>query len=94
MSDDQLGTPIGKQVEEIWKAVLAVPGGLEGATFFELNGDSIAAVRLVSRIETELGIEVDVGDIFEEDPTLDAFVRGLVAKARGSAGPEGDSTWV
>jgi acyl carrier protein len=72
---------ISKKVEQIWKDVLDAAKGQDGATFFELRGESISAVRLVSRVEDELGIVVDIADLFEEDPDLDTFVRHVVAKA-------------
>lgn len=59
---------VAEQVAAIWKDVLSE--GEPGASFFELGGDSIAAVRLVGLIEDELGVEIEVGDIFEDDPTL------------------------
>jgi peptidyl carrier protein len=77
---------IEEKVGEIWRQVLDVPADLADATFFELEGESIAAVRLVSRIEDDLGIEIEVGDIFEEDPDLRALVSKVVAAAKiGSA---------
>jgi hypothetical protein len=39
-------------------------------------------VRLVSRVEEELGIWVEVGDIFEEDPDLAAFIRLVQVRAQ------------
>ncbi|QFU93297.1 phosphopantetheine-binding protein [Amycolatopsis sp. YIM 10] len=68
-------------VGKIWKEVLRVPDGKSEATFFDLNGDSITAVRLVSRIEDEIGVEIEVGDIFEEDPSLAVLVKDVTAKA-------------
>ena len=72
---------IEQTVEAIWKDVLTVPAGQEQATFFELGGESISAVRLVSRIEEQLDVWIEVGDIFEEDPNLEALIRTVVAKA-------------
>lgn len=72
---------ICQQVEAIWNDVLNVRSGQEEATFFELGGESISAVRLVSRIEDELDILIDVGDIFEDDPTLAALISTVTAKA-------------
>ncbi|MBC6450922.1 hypothetical protein GPZ80_27545 [Actinokineospora sp. HBU206404] len=72
---------ICQQVEAIWNDVLNVRSGQEEATFFELGGESISAVRLVSRIEDELEILIDVGDIFEDDPTLSALISTVTAKA-------------
>ncbi len=76
---------VRQKVEEIWNDVLGAADGQPGATFFELRGESIAAVRLVSRVEDELGILVDVADIFDEDPDLDAFVRQVESRAESPA---------
>jgi acyl carrier protein len=72
---------IASRAEAIWRDVLGVPDGQEDVSFFELGGESIAAVRLVSRVEDELGVLIDVGDIFEEDPNLASFVRTVLAQA-------------
>ncbi|TDV41061.1 phosphopantetheine-binding protein [Actinophytocola oryzae] len=76
-----MSSNIAQQVETIWRDVLTVPDGQEGATFFELGGESISAVRLVSRIEEELDVWLDVGDIFEDDPNLATLVATVVTKA-------------
>jgi len=70
---------IEKKVAEIWKDVLGMAAGQESATFFELSGQSIAAVLIVNRIEEELDIQVDVADLFD-DPDLHTFVRYVVSK--------------
>lgn len=57
-------------VEKIWNDVLDLNGTDQDASFFDLNGDSISAVRLAARIDEELHVEIDVADIFEDDPTL------------------------
>jgi acyl carrier protein len=75
---------IKQRTEQIWKEVLNVGPGNERSTFFELNGQSITAVQIVTRIEEELGVWVDVGDLFE-DPDLETFVKGVVAR-RADAG--------
>lgn len=72
---------IAEKVEKIWRDVLQIPSGHEDETFFELNGESISANRLSSRVEGELGIWIEVGDIFEEDPDLAGFIRTVVEKA-------------
>ncbi|WP_436491833.1 phosphopantetheine-binding protein [Actinokineospora sp. HUAS TT18] len=69
------------RVEAIWKDVLSVQDGQEDATFFELGGESISAVRLVSRIEDELDVLIDVGDIFEDDPTVADLIATVTTKA-------------
>jgi peptidyl carrier protein len=84
-NDSPVASALGRTVEQIWNEVLEVPAGQAGATFFELNGESIAAVRLVSRIEDELGILIEVADIFEEDPDLAALISQVAAKAENPA---------
>lgn len=72
------------KARQIWKDVLKMPDGQDGATFFELDGQSISAIQIVARVEEELGVWIDVGDLFE-DPDLDTFVRDVVAKVGGSS---------
>jgi peptidyl carrier protein len=69
---------VEKHVEEIWRTVLDMPEGRSDLTFFDLQGQSISAVRIVARIEDELGIVVDVGALFE-DPDLTTFTRAVLA---------------
>ncbi|MCG5216040.1 phosphopantetheine-binding protein [Streptosporangium soli] len=76
---------IEEKVGEIWRRVLDVPEDLADATFFDLEGESISAVRLVSRIEEELGIAIEVGDIFEEDPNLESLILRVAAAAKISS---------
>ncbi|GAA1997218.1 phosphopantetheine-binding protein [Catenulispora subtropica] len=76
---------ISTQVAAIWNDVLRVPDGAPaGATFFELGGQSISAVRITARIEEELGVEVDMGDLFE-DPDLATFIRDITARSGAGA---------
>jgi len=76
---------IEQTVTRIWRDVLTVPDGQEDASFFELGGESISAVRLVSRIEEELDVWIDVGDIFEDDPNLAALISTVIAAADQAA---------
>lgn len=80
-----MSSDIAQKVEEIWRSVLTVPAGQEDSSFFELGGESISAIRLVSRIEEELDIWIDVGDIFEEDPNLATLTQTVLAKADAAA---------
>lgn len=60
---------IVEQLAAIWTDILGQqPDG--GSSFFELGGESVAAVRLASRVEAEIGVRLDVADIFEDDPTF------------------------
>ena len=74
-------TTVEQAVERIWNEVLGTPDGARTGTFFELEGDSITAVQLTARIEDEVGVSVDVGDIFEDDPDLPSLIRTVLVKA-------------
>jgi acyl carrier protein len=76
-----------EHIKAIWSDVLNVPDIRADATFFELSGQSISAVRIVARIDDELGVQIDMGDLFE-DPDLATFTRDVVAKLDGSATPD------
>jgi len=71
---------IERLVTEIWRDVLGARPGQDDATFFELSGQSIAAVRISARVEDEVGVVVDVGELFE-DPDLPTFVALVLANA-------------
>jgi peptidyl carrier protein len=73
---------IAQQVAAIWAEVLGPGSDRPGATFVELNGQSIAAVRIAARVEEQLGITLDVGDLFE-DPDLETLTQGILARAEG-----------
>ncbi|WFE29250.1 phosphopantetheine-binding protein [Solwaraspora sp. WMMD791] len=75
-----------EKVEAIWREVLDVPEGQRDVTFMDLGGQSVAAVLIATRIGEELNIPVEVADLFD-DPTLETFVRDVVAKARGAGTP-------
>ncbi|MCW2877907.1 MAG: hypothetical protein JWQ95_2007 [Sphaerisporangium sp.] len=77
----------GKRAGEIWKDVLGVSPDEADATFSELGGRGMSALRIVARIQSELGISVEVGDVFRH-ARLDAFVRHVTAKARGLSSPD------
>lgn len=85
MDDGVAGREMGERVAGIWRDVLGVDAGDRvDATFFELQGQSISAVRIAARIEDELGVEIDVAVLFE-DPDLAGFVAAVleVAARRG-----------
>ncbi|MFI6509059.1 phosphopantetheine-binding protein [Streptosporangium sp. NPDC050855] len=84
MTVDQRPSPVAsdieRRVERIWKDVLGVAEFPSDATFFELGGQSVSAVRIIARIEEEIGVTIDMGDLFE-DPDLATFVRDVAARA-------------
>ncbi|GAA3796170.1 hypothetical protein GCM10022226_14360 [Sphaerisporangium flaviroseum] len=77
---------IRKRVEEIWKDVLDVSPDEMDATFSELGGRGMSALRIVARIESELGIEVDPAALFDH-PHLPTFVHHVITKAQNPPKP-------
>ena len=66
----------------IWHA--ALPGHTAAAgsgKFWDLGGDSLAAIELLLRIEAGLGVQIPVG-VFLEDPSLPGLRRAIVAQDR------------
>ncbi|WP_161893845.1 non-ribosomal peptide synthetase [Gordonia spumicola] len=69
-------------VADVFAVLLGVPVGEVSATtsFFELGGNSLSGMRLVSRVGEALGVDVTIRDVFDA-PT----VRDLVALLDGRA---------
>lgn len=53
------------RVIEIWTAVLDQPGVTPDSNFLELGANSMAAVRLRSRVRAELGKEIELVDLLD-----------------------------
>lgn len=81
-----LSTPeVIQRVTAIWTDILGPDSDRPGATFFELNGQSIAAVQIAAAIEEQLGVTLDIGDLFE-DPDLETLTRVVLAMSVDSDG--------
>lgn len=61
-------------VAEVWQEVMGVPDIAPDADFFALGGDSMVALRIMSRLRERLGVQVPVAAALRH-PT----VRGLAA---------------
>ncbi|MGA5704450.1 non-ribosomal peptide synthetase [Peterkaempfera bronchialis] len=80
------GSPDGrvlKQLAEVWAELLQVEQVGPDSDFFALGGNSLLALRLLNRIRTELGTEVQFGQIFEA-PTLRALAARVAEDGRQS----------
>ncbi|MEE1741757.1 aminotransferase class III-fold pyridoxal phosphate-dependent enzyme [Streptomyces sp. BE147] len=73
-------------LREVWESVLDVRGFPDDANFFDLGGNSIAAIRLVNRVRDTLGVDYPLADFFSE-ATLRAMTEQLTG---GPAGPPRD----
>ena len=74
---------IARVTADAWRAVLEIEGDAGDEDFFQLGGDSLAAVTLVDRLRADLGVEVPLEVVFF-DGRLSALIRAcadLVAAA-------------
>ncbi len=79
-SYDPPRTDLEKRLTQIWESVLDRERIGIHDNFFELGGHSIKAIRMVSKIQTELGIEIRLQDIFTAPSIAE-----LAAKAEKSS---------
>ena len=52
------------KVKAVWESVLGLTIDREDASYFELGGDSLKAVHLISILDKELGVRISVSDIY------------------------------
>lgn len=62
----------------VWRSLLRVDRVLTGDDFFDIGGNSLRAVRMLSYVEEVLGLRPKVRSIFDA-PTLSAFARAVDA---------------
>ncbi|HEX3128840.1 MAG TPA: non-ribosomal peptide synthase/polyketide synthase [Thermoanaerobaculia bacterium] len=77
-------TPTEEVLAAIWAEVLGISEVGIDEDFFDLGGHSLIATRLVSRVSTELGVDLALRAVFE-NPTV-AGLASLVDEERSSAG--------
>ncbi|MGH3313484.1 MAG: non-ribosomal peptide synthetase [Streptomyces sp.] len=75
---------VTRRLGELWEELLGVDSVGPDSDFFALGGNSLLALRLINRARSELGAEVQFGQIFES-PTLGAFTTAVQAGARPTA---------
>jgi aryl carrier-like protein len=80
---DGFRTGTAAVVSAVWCELFGVPRVDPDDDFFALGGHSMLAVRMASRLRTELGLRVPVRTIME-NPTVDALSQ-LLAEAVESA---------
>lgn len=78
-------TSVEETATRIWTDVLRPAQGTDGHSFFALGGQSVSAARIVARVESDLGAELDIRVLFE-DPDLDAFRRAVAQAVAEAAG--------
>jgi phthiocerol/phenolphthiocerol synthesis type-I polyketide synthase E len=74
------GNGVQAGVREIWGAVLGSPVPDDDADFFEIGGDSLAAVEVLDLVRERYGTGLDADAIFDA-PTVSEFA-GLIERAQ------------
>ncbi|WP_433696935.1 amino acid adenylation domain-containing protein [Nocardiopsis sp. CA-288880] len=79
--------PVQQLVRQIFADELSVPAPGPHDDFFRLGGHSLSAARTVTRVRTELGVDLSVRDLFNH-PTVAGLAERVVGAARsGAHGP-------
>ncbi|MCP3065739.1 amino acid adenylation domain-containing protein [Myxococcus sp. K38C18041901] len=74
-------TTLEMVLQRLWTEVLGRPGVQAGDDFFALGGDSILAMRLLARLEEELGLPLPLATLFQS-PTLGESSEAILALLR------------
>lgn len=68
---------------EIWELIIHRPVDEDQDFFLELGGDSLKAMELVDAIQDEFGVDIDVGDLFE-NPTPQLMCSSVSARHKSA----------
>ncbi len=82
------GNPVEQALVEIWQELLEVPRVGVHDDFYALGGHSLLAIRVVARIRTAFGIELDVTDLLLHKPTVAGLAEVVLQRQLGQADDE------
>ncbi|HEY7322509.1 MAG TPA: amino acid adenylation domain-containing protein [Candidatus Binatia bacterium] len=74
------------QLAELWREVLGLQEVSRSDHFFELGGDSLLALQVISRIRENLGVEIALRVVFEA-PTLERLAKRVEKALRDEKAP-------
>jgi amino acid adenylation domain-containing protein len=77
--DDAPPTGLGRTVERVWSALLAVPRVSSGMNFFALGGQSLTATLMAARLSAAIGFKVPVRMVFEY-PRMGDFTASVASE--------------
>jgi len=80
-------TPIEESLAAAWCEVLGVDRVGRDDDFFDLGGHSLIAVRMLGRVQEQLGVELPLGTVFEY-PTVRELAVALTRQLLGEAGDD------
>jgi amino acid adenylation domain-containing protein len=81
-------TPVEEMLAAIWATVLRVERVGIRDNFFALGGHSLLATQVVSRIRTEIGLELPLSALFE-DPTIAELAARVSSELLAGLPPQG-----
>ncbi|KAJ1966746.1 hypothetical protein IWQ62_002277, partial [Dispira parvispora] len=85
--ETELFTGLQDLIKDILRLAESHPPIRPGSSFFKLGGDSITAIQLSARSRRELGLDLQVRDIFHHQGILGALVKHASQLSRGSVLP-------
>ncbi|WP_432078403.1 MupA/Atu3671 family FMN-dependent luciferase-like monooxygenase [Streptomyces sp. YPW6] len=80
--DEEAAPGAAALIRAAWESVLDVRGFPDDSNFFDLGGNSIAAIRLVNRVRDTLGVSYPLTDFFAE-----ATLRAMTGQLAGGEKP-------
>jgi len=72
------GSPLERQLADIWQQLLGTPRFDRHTRFQELGGDSLVGIQLIGRIKEQLGVQLPIRSIFDH-PTIAAQAECIAA---------------
>jgi acyl carrier protein len=87
-NDQMTLSPTEEAIAEIWRALFQVTEVTGGDDFFELGGNSLTAIKFLSRVEERFGEDVLLPETLYDDARLASLAKAVddaTASAASSA---------
>lgn len=84
VAGDATAGEVVERLSALWAELLDLPAVEPDSDFFALGGNSLLALRLIGRIESDFGAELQFGEIFEA-PTVRALAERIEDRDRVAA---------
>lgn len=84
--NDRTLSPTEEAIAEIWRSLFQVTEVARDDDFFELGGNSLTAIKFLSRVEERFGEDALLPETLYEDARLSSLGKAVEA-ATATAGP-------
>ncbi|RKX32015.1 MAG: hypothetical protein DRP71_12620, partial [Verrucomicrobia bacterium] len=81
-TEDRIESGAGRTVRTVFENVLGQTGASAEKSFFELGGDSLSAVRVITRLGSELGVKIPF-ETLRRNPTIRTLTEAIASGATG-----------